>query len=88
MNRYNVNILIRMLNVSGKDAHIINRNIMTRMYSFIRIFGLLHRLCRRDGSLKDEDRRVQLETMKTVMVGDRIRNHEIFIIFQKTKSMD
>ncbi|MGN0403076.1 MAG: hypothetical protein ACI4HQ_12575 [Acetatifactor sp.] len=26
------------------------------------------------GSLKDEGRRVQLETMKTVMVGDRIRN--------------
>ncbi|MCI5935903.1 MAG: hypothetical protein MRZ65_10380 [Lachnospiraceae bacterium] len=44
----------------------------------------------RGASLKDEIRREQLEAMKTVMVGDRIRDREIqfsnyYIFFCPTK---
>ena len=41
------------------------------------------------GALKDEIRREQLEAMKTVMVGDRIRNRakacEVFVFDQMTR---
>lgn len=41
------------------------------------------------GSLNDEIRRVQLEAMKTVMVGDRIRNRagkcEVYTFDQMTR---
>lgn len=41
------------------------------------------------GSLEDEVRRVQLEAMKTVMVGDRIRNRakkcEVYAFDQMTR---
>ena len=41
------------------------------------------------GSLKDEIRRIQLEAMKTVMVGDRIRNRaktcEVYVFDEMTR---
>lgn len=41
------------------------------------------------GSLKDEIRKIQLEAMKTVMVGDRIRNRakscEVYVFDQMTR---
>ena len=41
------------------------------------------------GSLKDEIRRKQLEAMKTVMVGDRIRNRakkcEVYVFDEMTR---